>query len=139
MATDWGTWRKIGPNPNEDASPGIPDIGQFKNGWLEFQAGGANPQSQGGIPTEPAYFLDNNRVWMKGQVRAGAMSSAIFRLPVYASPAGPRLISTVAVPAAGGIIPVVLEIMPDDVGGALVIPRGAANVRLALDGAFIIV
>lgn len=139
MATDWGTWKPITAQPNEDASPGIPDIGQFKNNWSEFLVGGANPQSQGTVRTEPAYFLDNNKVWLKGQVRGGAMASAIFRLPVYASPAGPRLVSTVAVTSGGALIVTVLEILPDDVGGALVIPRGATNVRLALDGAFIIV
>lgn len=139
MATDWTTWKRIGPLPNEDADTSIgQDYGQFKNGWVEFLAGGTNPQSQGTIPTEPGYFLDSNKVWLKGQVRGGTMGLPIFRLPPYASPAGPRLVSTVAIASNGNLNVIVLEILPDD-AGALVVPRGAASSRLALDGAFVIV
>lgn len=137
MPTDWTTWRRISAQPNEDANPEFAqDYGQFKNGWTEFLAGGTNPQSQGTIPTEPGYLLDSTRVWMKGQVRGGTMGAAIFRLPIYASPPGPRLVTTIGVTSSGGLTPIVLEIVPDPLG-SLVVPRGANNVRLALDGAFV--
>lgn len=133
-------WHTVGSTPNADANPGQ-TYGQFKNGWVEFLAGGATPQTQGALPTEPGYFQDDLRVWLKGQVRAGTMGAAIFRLPPYCMPSGPRLISSVAVTSTGALIVVALEIVPALGGadpGADVIPRGAANVRLALDGSFII-
>lgn len=136
-------WKAIGAQPNEDAQLALGQTyGQLLNGWLEFLTGGANPQTQGATPTDPGYLLEDVRVWLKGQVRAGAMGSAIFRLPPYCTPSGPRLISTVGVTSAGALIPVALEITPALSGqnpGADVVARGAANVRLALDGSFVIV
>lgn len=132
-------WKPIGPTPNSDAQAGQ-TYGQFVNGWLEFKVGNANPALEGTTPTDPGYFAEDVRVWLKGQVRAGAMGSAIFRLPPMCTPSSARLISSVAVTSAGALIPVALEIIPALGGanpGADVIARGAANVRLALDGSFV--
>lgn len=140
MATDWSVWRPLGATANTDAQPGQ-TYGQYLNGWLEWKVGGANPQTQGTIASDPGYMIDDIRVWLKGQVRAGTMNAAIFRLPPYASPSSARLLVVPAVTSTGALITCVLEILALDPTGANpgsdVIPRGAANVRLALDGSFV--